>query len=350
MPQTLGFGIRLDQINLLCTAPGKTQVAQGHLINGEHGRSRAKLGAHVANGCPVGQWDTSYTGSIELHELAHHAVLTKHLGNGQHHVCCGNSSGDFPGELETDNAGNEHRHGLTQHGGFGFNTANSPAQNAQPIDHGGVGVSSHTSVGEGLNHTIDVLGVGHLGKVFNIDLVHNSGARRYHLEVIECGLTPAKELVALAIAFILNVDISGEGVRLSKQIGNHRVINHEFCWREGVDLLRVPAQVDNGLAHRGEIDDAGNTGEVLQNHASGSELNFSGGLSGVIPIPHRRDLLLGDVGAIFGAQQVFQQDLEAKGQRLVTRNSIDTEDFVVTLPHAQGVTCRKTIERGHFGS
>ena len=50
------------------------------------------------------------------------------------------------------------------------------------------------------------------GEVLDVDLVHDAGARRHDLEVVERALAPAQELVALAVALVLEVDVALEGV------------------------------------------------------------------------------------------------------------------------------------------
>ncbi|MPN30354.1 hypothetical protein SDC9_177825 [bioreactor metagenome] len=43
--------------------------------------------------------------------------------------------------------------------------------------------------------------------MLDVDLVDDAGARRHHLEVIECGLSPAQELVTLAVALVLEIGV-----------------------------------------------------------------------------------------------------------------------------------------------
>ena len=344
VPEALLLGVRLDQGNLLCTASGEAQVVQCDLVNREHGRRGAELGAHVSNGCSVSQWHVSNASSVELDKLADNSVRPKHLGDGQNHIGCGDACRDHSRELESHNPRNQHRHGLTQHGRLGFDSANTPAQHAKPIDHGGVGVGSHTGVGERLSHSPELLRVGHLGQVLDVHLVDDSGARGHHLEVVECGLPPPQELVALAIAFILNVDVAGEGVWLPEQVGNHRVVNHQFGRRERVYFARVATQIDNCLAHGREVHDAGNTGEVLEDNACWSELNLGGGFRFRIPTAQRTDLLFGDVGTIFSAQQILQEDLQAKGQRLVALDTGRAVNLVVFAPDIQAGLSTEAVE------
>ena len=80
-----------------------------------------------------------------------------------------------------------------------------------------------------MGHPVDVFGVGDLGQVLDVHLVHDAGAGRHHLEVVEGALAPAQELVALTVAFVFDVDVALKRVRLSEQISDHRVVDHELC-------------------------------------------------------------------------------------------------------------------------
>jgi hypothetical protein len=48
------------------------------------------------------------------------------------------------------------------------------------------------------------------GQVLDVDLVDDAGARRDDLEVVERRLAPAQELVALAVALVLELDVLRE--------------------------------------------------------------------------------------------------------------------------------------------
>ena len=271
-------------------------------------------------------------------------MLPEHLRDGEHDIGGGNAGGDRSAELETDNPRNQHRHRLTEHRSLGLDTAHTPPEDTESINHRGVGVSSHTGVGESLSNAVDVLGVGDLGEVFDVDLVDDTCPGRHNLEVIEGRLTPAQELVALAVAFIFNVNVALKRIWLAKEISNDRVVDHELSGREWVDFVRVAAKINNGFTHGREVHDAGNTGEVLEHDTCGGELNLGGGFCSGVPAAERLDLLFGDVRTIFGAQQVLQQDLQAKRQRLMSFDSISAEDLVLTIPDCQSVLGLETVE------
>ena len=124
---------------------------------------------------------------------------------------------------------------------------------------------------QGVGHE-DAIALGNdVGEVLEIDLVDDAGPRRHDAEVGERLLRPSKERVALAIALVLALDVDEErGVR-AELVDLHRVVDHEVRRHERVDPGRVTAQLGDRVAHRREVDDARNAGEVLQDDAGGHE-------------------------------------------------------------------------------
>ena len=89
-------------------------------------------------------------GAVELDELADDAVLAQHLGDREHQVGRGGALGQLAGELEADDARDQHRHRLAEHRGLGLDAADAPAEHAEAVDHRGVRVGADAGVGVGL--------------------------------------------------------------------------------------------------------------------------------------------------------------------------------------------------------
>ncbi|CAB4613174.1 unannotated protein [freshwater metagenome] len=212
MPQALLLGVCLNQINLLLRTTSHSQVIQSDFVNWEHRGSGAELWAHVSDGRAVCQRHRSYTRTIELNKLSNYTVLTKHLGDGQDNVSCGHAGRNLSGQLETNNLWNQHRNRLTKHCGLGFDTANTPTKNTKTINHGGVRVGTYTAVWVSLKLAANFTRHNGACKVFDVYLVHDTGARWNYFEVVECRLAPTKELVALTIAVVLELNVSLESV------------------------------------------------------------------------------------------------------------------------------------------
>ena len=344
VPQALFLGVRLDQRELLLAAAGHPQVVDGDLVDRENGCGGAEFGAHVAERGAVGQRHLGDALAVELDELADHAVLAQHLGDGEHHVGGGHAGLALAGQLEADDPGDQHRHRLAEHRGLGLDAADAPAQHAEAVLHRGVAVGAHAGVGVGdpvaLHH--------HAGQVLDVDLVHDAGARRHHLEVVERALAPAQELVALAVALVFDLDVALERVRGPEQVGDHRVVDHQVGRRQRIDLVGIAAEVADRLAHGGQVDDAGHPGEVLHDHPRGRELDLHARVGRRIPVRDGLDVVLGDVGAVLGAQQILGEHLEAVGKFLGTGHRVKAIDLVAVVPDLQRVAGPKRIRREFF--
>ena len=129
--------------------------------------------------------------SVELDKLPDHTVAAQHVGDREHDVGGGNARRDVARESETDDARDQHRDGLTQHGRFRFDSTDTPTENAETVDHRRVGVGSHAGVGESEGVSVDVAGVDNFGEILDVDLVNDSRPGRNHLEVLEGHLPPA---------------------------------------------------------------------------------------------------------------------------------------------------------------
>jgi hypothetical protein len=274
-------------------------------------------------------------------------MLAQHVGDREDDVRCGHARRDAAGQLEADHARDEHGHRLTEHGGLGLDAADAPAEHAEAVDHRGVRVGADARVGVRTQHPAHLTVVDDLGEVLDVDLVDDARPGRDDLEVVERRLTPAEELVPLAVALVLDLDVALEGVLGAEQVGDDRVVDHHLGRRQRVDPLGVAAEGLDGLAHGGEVDDAGDAGEVLHHHAGRRELDLGARLSIGIPCPERLDLLLGDVRAVLGAKEVLEEHLQAEREPVVALDGADAEDLVVGAADRQGALGTEAVNRGH---
>jgi hypothetical protein len=83
----------------------------------------------------VGERQLLQAGAEELHELPDHSLLAQHLRDGEDQVGGGGAFGQPAVQLEAHDLRQEHRHRLAEHGRLGLNSADSPAQDSQTVDH-----------------------------------------------------------------------------------------------------------------------------------------------------------------------------------------------------------------------
>ena len=202
----------------------------------------------------------------------------------------------------------QHGGGLAEHAGLGFDAADAPADYAQAVDHGGVRV--------GADHGVGIRGAVHghddRREVFEIHLVHDAGVGRHGAEILERRLAPAQERVALLIALEFEQRVQLEGVVGAVVIDLHGVIDDQIDRDQRIGLLGIGAHFLERVAHGGEIDYAGHAGEILQDHAGRAEVDLARVGFGV-PLGDVFDVGALDGGAVFEAQQVFEENLDRVG-------------------------------------
>ena len=168
-----------------------------------------------------------------------------------------------------------------------------------------VGTHQCVRIGIGIA-VVAVAGPDAAGKVLQVDLVTDPGARRHHAEIVEGLLAPTKELIPLAIAFVLNLHVFRERLGIAELVHHYRMVDDQIHRRQRVDAIRIAAGLADGVAHGGQIHHSGHTGEVLHQYPGGAVVDFAIGSAFLRP-PHQSfDIVDGDGVAIFMAQQVFQ--------------------------------------------
>ena len=133
-------------------------------------------------------------------------------------------SGSSPVEPEADDLRDQHRDRLAEHRGLGLDAADAPAEHAEAVDHRGVRVGADERVGERLA----VARLDHARQVLEVDLVADAGVRRHDAEVVERGLAPAQEGVALAVALELELGVALEREPLGEHVDLDRVVDHQL--------------------------------------------------------------------------------------------------------------------------
>src|SRR5271166_648878 len=148
------------------------------------------------------------------------------------------------------------------------------------------------------------------GEIFEIDLVDYAGVGGDDGEVAKASLAPAQEGIAFFVALELEEGIHVEGSAGAEFVDLHGVVDYEFDGLQRIDEGGVAAELLHGVAHGGEIDDAGDAGEILEKDAAGGEGYFFVGLGILVPAGHRTDVVFLDVAAVFGAEEIFEEDAQ----------------------------------------
>ena len=226
--------------------------------------------------------------------------------------------------MHADHVGREEIDGLAEHAGLGLDATHAPANDADAVDHRRVRVGADQRVriidtGSVLEHA--------LGEVLEIHLMDDADAGRHDLEGLERLHAPLQELVALAVARKLELEVLGLRLGAAGEINLHGVVNDEIHRHERLDQLRVPAELGHRRAHGREVDEQRHAGEVLQHDARDDKGDFLRALGLGPPARERLHGGLGDAFAVAVAQQGFKD--ETDGNR-------EARDLVAGL-----------LERGH---
>ena len=134
-------------------------------------------------------------------------MSAQHLRDGKDEVGRGRAFRQLAGEPEADDFRDQHRDRLAEHGGFGLDAADAPAEHGKAVDHRGVAVRADAGVREGDDVAILFLGPDGLGQVFEVDLVADAGAGRHDAEIVERSLAPFEELIAFHVALVFALHI-----------------------------------------------------------------------------------------------------------------------------------------------
>ena len=110
---------------------------------------------------------------------------------------------------------------MAEHCCFGFDAADAPTENADAVDHGGVGVGADDRVRIGVSVAFNVAHPNALAEIFEVHLVADAGAGWDDAEILERALAPAQELIALSIALVFEFDVHREGAGAGEVIDHH---------------------------------------------------------------------------------------------------------------------------------
>ena len=190
-----------------------------------------------------------------------------------------------------------------------------PTPHAEPVDHRRVRVGADERVRVGLGQRAVALTDEHDAReVLEVDLVDDAGVGGHDREALEGVLAPAQEGVALGVALELARGVAREGVAGAEDIDLDGVVDHQLGRHERADRARIAAHLHDRIAHRGEVDDGGDAGEVLEQHARRHEGDLGARLRGGLPRRERFDVGRAYRPESLVAQQVLEQDLQRERQ------------------------------------
>src|SRR2546423_3901073 len=133
---------------------------------------------------------------MELDKFADDLRFAEHFSDSQNQISCRDAFTKLAAHVNADHIGSKKVNGLTKHRSLGFNSANSPTDHAQTVDHRRVRISSHQTIGVINSELLPDA----FRQVLKIHLMTDADAGRNYAEPIEGLHSPLQELVARVIA------------------------------------------------------------------------------------------------------------------------------------------------------
>src|SRR5690606_13806412 len=352
-PHALRAAIGFDQFDAMLVAAGGVHVVERSAAYGEEAAGRAIFRAHIGDRGAVGQRHVCEAFAEEFDEPADDALPAQHLRAADHEVGRGHAFLDLAGQAEADDFRQQHGNRLAEHGRFSFDAADAPAQNAKAVDHGGVAVGADAGIGIGNGRAVFFLGPDGLRQIFKVHLMADAGAGRNDAEVLECLLAPLEEAVAFAVALIFEVHIGLECAWIAEFVDDDRVVDDQINGHQRIDLFRIAAERLDAVAHGCKVNDGGNAGEVLHQHARRAIGDFRArGTAVVQPLGNSFDVRLLDGAVVLEAEQVLKQNLHGEWK---LGNAFEAVLFgfgqavidVILAPDGEGLAAFKAVDVRH---
>ena len=203
---------------MLLGPAGGAEVVDRLLVDREEAHRCAVLGRHVGDRGAVSQRQLLCALTVKLDKLPDHLGLAQHLGDGQRQVGRGDALAQRAVKPNADDVRRQEVNRLAEHPGLGLDAADTPADDAQPVDHRRVRVGANQCV-----RIIDAVGVAqHAAReILEVHLMHDANSRRHDLERVERLHTPLQKLVTLAVARELQVEVFGHRILGTSEIHLH---------------------------------------------------------------------------------------------------------------------------------
>ena len=287
-----------------------TEVVEGLIVDREEAHRGAVFRGHVGDRGAVGEREGLGAFAEELDELADDLGLAEDFREAEGEVGGGDAFAEATGEVDADDFGRLEVDRLAEHARFGFDAAHAPADDADAVDHRRVGVGAD----ERVRVEDAVLLEDQLGEELEVDLVDDADGRRDDAEGLEGLHAPLEELVAFGVAAEFLAQVLEEGGGGAGLVHLHGVVDDEVDGDERFDDGGILAELGDGFAHGGEVDEERHAGEVLEHDARDDERDLGvDGLRGV-PRGERLYVVLRDRDAVAVTQHGFEDETDGDRQ------------------------------------
>ncbi|KFB74684.1 MAG: hypothetical protein AW06_004377 [Candidatus Accumulibacter cognatus] len=315
--QSLCPEIGFEEHTVRFAAAAAAHVVHGLLVDREKTHRRPVLRCHVGERCAVGH--RQRTGSLAevLDKGADHFLAAQQLGHRQHQIGGSDALAQVAAEFDANHVRGQEIDRLPEHCRFRLDASDSPADDADGIDHRGVRVGADQRVGKAqpfpgapVFHCAHGLLTNAVEQMFEIDLVDNADARRHDAEGLESLHSPFHELIAFAVAIELESHVLLQRLRRAVVIDLYRMVDDQVDRHQWFDASRIESTRLRDLSHRREIAEQWHASEILQHDARDDEGDLLAAACAWLPLGEFKDVSLADALAIAVTQQRFENDAQ----------------------------------------
>src|SRR5579862_5983988 len=126
------------------------------------------------------------------------------------------------------------------------------------------------------------------------------------------------------------------------------MVDHQISRLQRINLGGVAAELANRFAHRREVRNHGNSGEVLQQYARRHEGEFAITAPAIlVPLSQRLDMRRGHVFAVLAPQDVLEENFyriwQSRKVEAAPRQRLERIDRVAAAAGRQSGSCAKTV-------
>jgi len=181
--------VGLDHPDSRLVTTREPEIAKGLRVDRENAARGAVLGGHVRDRGAVGDGQRREPRSVEFHELPDDPFLPEQFGHGEHEVGGRGPLAKRAAQAEADHLGHEHGDRLAEHRSLRLDAADAPAEHAEPVDHGRVGVGADQRVGVRRVRTA-LAREDDARQELEVHLMDDAGGGRHDPKVLERALSP----------------------------------------------------------------------------------------------------------------------------------------------------------------
>ena len=279
-------------------AAGRLKIAARLLVNGEEADRRAVFGRHVPESGTVWHGQSRGAFAVVLDELPDHARLPQQFGDAQNQVGRGHPLAQSAVEVHAHHVGQQEVDRLAEHRRLGLDPADAPTEDPQPVDHGRMRVGAHQRVW--IQHAVLFEDV--VRQKLEVHLVADAKSRWDDPQAVKGLRSPFEEAVPLSVAVELHLHVEVECIIPAEVVDLHGVINHQIDRNQRPHHPDIETPARHRRAHRGQIDQKGHAGEILQQHATDDEWHLRCARRTGLPPDQRFNILLANAATVETSQ------------------------------------------------